>query len=148
MGKYKGKKGTPANVIPQGKLQRYANRVNGLMGKNGGKITPLQIVKDAENHRSPLHEYFEWDNSKAAHEWRLQQARVLLGAVVQVVVVSGKRKEHRSFFNVHDVVTKEKVYVTLETAIKTKSYRDELIDKIIRHLGESQSLLGLFKSQK
>ena len=39
-----------------------------------GTITPAQLVTAARNPKSPGHAYFEWDDSKAAHAWRLTQA--------------------------------------------------------------------------
>lgn len=47
-----------------------------------GKITAARVVEIARDHSSPLHSWFEWDDSKAAEAHRLQQARTLLRAVV------------------------------------------------------------------
>ena len=43
-----------------------------------GKLTPEQIVKAAENPKSALHRCFEWDDAKAAHCFRVEQAREIL----------------------------------------------------------------------
>jgi len=40
------------------------------------------VVEHARDKTSPLHGEFEWDNKKAGHEYRLQQARTLIRAVV------------------------------------------------------------------
>ena len=47
-----------------------------------GKLNPTLIVAEAQNWKSPLHKYFDWDNQEAAHRWRLFQARMLIRAVV------------------------------------------------------------------
>lgn len=49
-----------------------------------GELTPVDVVKDARNPNSPLHPFFEWDDSEAAEQYRLQQARGLIRAVVAV----------------------------------------------------------------
>jgi hypothetical protein len=45
---------------------------------NDGKLKPVDVVKNAKNPQSPLHKYFVWDDTKAAHEYRLWQARELI----------------------------------------------------------------------
>lgn len=41
----------------------------------GGVFTASDIVDRARNESSPLHAGFEWDDTAAAHEHRLEQAR-------------------------------------------------------------------------
>lgn len=47
-------------------------------------ITPEAVVGDAQPKESPLHDHFEWNNKVAAHEYRLDQARALVRAVLFV----------------------------------------------------------------
>lgn len=49
-----------------------------------GELTPKDVVEDARNDNSPLHAYFEWDDGEAAENYRLQQARGLIRAVVAI----------------------------------------------------------------
>jgi hypothetical protein len=46
-----------------------------------GRLTPEDVVKSAARKTSPLHEYFEWDEKKAAKKYRLMQARQLIRSV-------------------------------------------------------------------
>jgi hypothetical protein len=48
-------------------------------------LTPANVLKEAKKKGSALHSDFEWDNEKAAHEYRLVQARQMIRAVVLVV---------------------------------------------------------------
>lgn len=57
-----------------------------LREKFKGELTPKDVVDDAKNHNSPLHSFFEWSDGEAAEQWRLQQARGLIRAVVAVFV--------------------------------------------------------------
>ena len=42
---------------------------------HAGEFSPLAFVGEAEKGSHPAHQYFQWDNKKASHEWRLWQAR-------------------------------------------------------------------------
>jgi hypothetical protein len=46
-----------------------------------GRPDPQKVVIAATDKSSPLHRYFEWDDGKAAHQHRLDQARRLIGSV-------------------------------------------------------------------
>jgi len=47
-------------------------------------VTPEQVVERARDEASALHRYFEWDDSAAAHEYRIVQARRVLRLCVTV----------------------------------------------------------------
>lgn len=51
--------------------QRVYDEITGI----GDRATPKQIVDRARDKTSELHKCFEWDDSKAAERWRLEQAR-------------------------------------------------------------------------
>jgi len=55
-----------------------------------GELTPEDVLADAKHDNSPLHDYFEWTDTDAAHQFRLQQARGLIRAVVAVYVSPDK----------------------------------------------------------
>lgn len=57
-----------------------------LRERSKGELTPQDVLADAKNHNSPLHSFFEWDEGIAAEQYRLQQARGLIRAVVAVYV--------------------------------------------------------------
>jgi hypothetical protein len=57
-----------------------------LRSKFKGELTPEDILADARHSNSPLHSFFEWDDGAAAEQFRLQQARGLIRAIVAVYV--------------------------------------------------------------
>ncbi len=139
---YKSRKGSRIN---DKEAKVCGKRINQLMKQKAGKIKPIDVVEDAKNKSSPLHAFFEWNDTKASYEYRLQQARDLVANIVEVVIVEGKPSEQRSFFNVIDEETSQRVYVTLKTAIEEDNYRIQLINKIITHLENTTILLKMFK---
>lgn len=50
-----------------------------------GRLTATDVVEDARGVKSPLHPLFEWDDEKAAHEHRLDQARALIREVMVTI---------------------------------------------------------------
>ena len=67
-----------------------------------GTIRPSMVVNVAENPSSPLHTLFEWDDTEAAKEHRLHQARQVLGCLAYVVVTKPQHEpmEVRAIANV------------------------------------------------
>jgi hypothetical protein len=57
-----------------------------------GELTPEDVLSDAKHDNSPLHSFFEWDNTAAAHQHRLAQARGLIRSVVAIYVDEEKQK--------------------------------------------------------
>jgi hypothetical protein len=56
------------------------------LAAEGGGVQPERIISAASQPSSPIHSYFEWDNTAAGHQWRLNQARALCGGLRRVVV--------------------------------------------------------------
>jgi hypothetical protein len=46
-----------------------------------GALNPVLVVDTARDPGHPLHSRFDWDDTVAAHKWRLEQASQLLRAV-------------------------------------------------------------------
>lgn len=69
-----------------------SNELQRLADIHGGTLQPRTVVHAARDEASPLHSSFEWNDSDAAEQWRLQQARMLIRAVV-VYEETGKGKQ-------------------------------------------------------
>ena len=52
-----------------------------------GRLSPSQVVNEARNIHSPLHEVFVWDDTVAAEKYRIVQARQLIRSFKIVVHV-------------------------------------------------------------
>lgn len=85
------------------------------------------VVKDATNPRSLLHKYFLWDNTKAAHLYRLVSARQLIRDV-RVVHRTMTRAYHVPVY-VRDVRTLGYVRVKV---VKGRQDRDVLLARELR----------------
>lgn len=50
-----------------------------------GDCKPEEIVEFAEDEETELHKCFEWDDTKAAQRWRVQQARIVCNSLTVIV---------------------------------------------------------------
>lgn len=54
-----------------------------------GRLTPAEVLEEARNPESPLHDQFTWDDTEAAEKYRLGQAsRLIVRLRVNVTVHS------------------------------------------------------------
>lgn len=113
-----------------------------------GKITPEIIVNASRPTDSPLHQYFNWDDEKAAEQWRMQQARILLNNIEVEIISGGGQKEYMAVYEVgvqstyKHIATLDKTDIeTVKANIKaeimywqTKLKRYQNFDKVIQAL--------------
>lgn len=100
--------------------QEVGEAIDQLANSKGGRpLTPDEIVAAAEDPRSPLHELFEWDNRKAAYNWRKSQARDITGALVIVSTLpSGtKVRDSRAYVSVEKQDDEKRGYVHVSRAV-------------------------------
>jgi uncharacterized protein (DUF2344 family) len=51
----------------------------------GGILYPKHVVDFARNENTELHSHFEWEDSIAAENWRIWQARQIIKVVVTII---------------------------------------------------------------
>lgn len=71
----------PGGSIPQGRAQEVGEMLAVMEGKYG-EVSPQRVVDEARNEEHPLHGDFEWDDTTAAHEYRLKQARTIIRCIM------------------------------------------------------------------
>jgi len=92
----------PGAKIKRTDIQRIGEVFEQLKASGSGVLTAARVVQEAINPQSPLHAYFQWDNRKAAHAYRLQQAQYLLRSIEVVIQEKGKAVALRAFYPVTD----------------------------------------------
>ena len=103
-------------------------------------ITPEEILEKAKNKKSELHKCFEWDDTKAAYQYRLQQARTIM---CNLVIVHEEIQERpRAFYN----LTFEKAEYHPTTLILKKP--DEYEALLQKAHGELKSFQQKYKMLK
>ena len=112
------------------------NRVKAELDKLAvdGKLTAQAVVDAAREESSPLHGYFEWDDNKAANEYRLLQARKLIRVVVQPCEPLDNQPMHVYQSLVTDRVVPGGGYRTTEAILSTEAWRNTLLEQAKREL--------------
>ena len=78
-------------TIPEAtKKEIIAPVLEAIRTKHNGLLIADHVVDEARKKNSPLHPYFNWDDTKAAHQYRLWQARQLI-TVVTVKLPNARR---------------------------------------------------------
>jgi hypothetical protein len=69
--------------------ERLAEELQKLEQENG-RLDPEDVVRVARRRSHPLHPYFEWSNTRAAHAYRVDQARALIREVKVRITVENR----------------------------------------------------------
>lgn len=104
-----------------------------IASRNGGVLLPQKVVKAAEPKTSVLHSEFTWDDSTAAYEYRLWQARSLINVCVEYIQTNGDKREMRVFVSLRQ--DREKGgYRLLENVVSRKSFRVQLLEDALAEM--------------
>lgn len=93
-----------------------------------GQFTPQQVVDAARPKNSPLHEYFEWNDSAAAELYRLNQAR----KIIQCLVVDIEGEEIREFHNVFVKEEDRRMYVRADRAMRAEPLWKQVLETALQ----------------
>ena len=95
-----------------------------------GRLHALAVVEFADDPNTALHSYFEWDSNRAAHEYRLEQARHLIRT--RVVILPRDNKPIRAFVHLESDQGSGGGYREIEVVLRTKKLRDQLLEQALR----------------
>ena len=102
------------------------------------KLTAEQLLAEATGASSPLHPAFEWDDAKAAYQFRLTEARHLLRSIQYAIETSDGEVKGRSTTLVERVFHSGKYYyAAVKPREVVKEYKmdcDRMAGLAIRHL--------------
>lgn len=77
--------------------ERIATELSKIAQKNDGILKPETVIEEAKPKNHPLHNDFEWDDTKAGYKYRLEQARYMIRMCVTVVESNNQLKEYPTF---------------------------------------------------
>lgn len=111
--------------------QEVQDELKRIHDRDGG-LEPAVVLDEARDEGSILHGLFEWDDAKAGHQFRLDQARGIIR--VAVVVIS----------EVSNAPVRE--YININDEQRGRAYRETqsvLTDKRLYELAKRDALLQL-----
>lgn len=112
-----------------GKLtaEKAAKELERISEEHNHELKPEYVVADAVRKSSPLHKVFEWDDTKAAEKYRLQQARHLMNHIRIEVVNENIECRLSAFVHVKKDEKSQRTYVPLQhVVLNDYAYKDML----------------------
>jgi hypothetical protein len=102
---------------------------------HNGILKAEDVVDAARPVNSPLHASFCWDDTKAAEQWRLHQARNLIRVVVTILPVENTLQEVDVYCSLdRDRRLPGGGYRTLVSVLNDKQLRAELLKEACRDM--------------
>lgn len=101
------------------------NCLRDIADKNGGVLLPEDVVEEASDKRHPLHSKFNWDNTDAAHQYRIWQARQLISVSVQVI--DQNTDPSRTFVSLSTDRSEKGGYRLMATVMNDDQMREQLL---------------------
>lgn len=94
-----------------------------------GRMTPDKIIDLAKSKKSIIHKYFEWDDTSAAHMYRMEQARHMIRAIY--VEIQGQTV--RAYENVH-IKDVGQVYQDIGTILDIPDLSKQIVESALKEL--------------
>lgn len=125
----------PGSRAPEGIDADSVGRALEKIGRqNDGVIKPFAVVEAARPEKSPLHDCFEWDDNKAAEQFRIEQARGLIRSIRVIVKVSNAETVPvRAFLHVKETECGGG-YVEIRTVMRTPAFQQQVLESALSEL--------------
>jgi len=106
-----------------------------MVVEHDNKLEPEVVVSEASSPLHPMHNLFEWDDTVAAEQHRLQQARTLLRSIIVTII----RPKHANVVTNLVVSTeksgpRDRCYSTTEYALNDPELRAQVLGQALREL--------------
>jgi hypothetical protein len=134
MNKFKPVKGSRLN---EKQAQRYGEHIQCLEEQHGG-VTPKIVLEDAKDAASPLHDWFEWNDSVAAERYRITQAAYILRSINVIVEETETRAFQPVTVTVSDEVDEDAAnhrYLSISVVLADEEKRKQLLRDALAQLG-------------
>lgn len=127
MAEYQWRVGFPHKRVDPQKVGNFLDKMPAL--------TAESIVAAAQKPRNPMHRLFEWNDTTAAKEYRLSQARNIVGAVVVVFEdEESQERTTRAFVNITD--DGDRRYRSVAAVMSDNALKEKLLKRGLRELQE------------
>jgi hypothetical protein len=103
--------------------------------RNGGKLTPDILLAEAAAPKSPLRKHFEWNDARAAHAFRLEQAGYMIRSIEVYVPMRPKGEEvaMRAYVSVTSD-EEDRSYISIVDALSDPGTRAQVVSRARREL--------------
>lgn len=98
------------------------------------QLTAEVVVEDARDPSAPTHKCFEWDDTEAAKQHRLNQARYVLRCIVTEVDVPGGKGPVSTRAFVRTIENNESGYNSVQVVLDSPSLREQVLAQALSEL--------------
>ena len=135
----------------------YKTELEQIRSEHGGVLRAADVVEYARDPETALHQRFEWNDTKAAEQYRLWQARELIRVVVQTrpandaatrvyVSLADDRRNDGGGYRTLDEVMRSK---TMREALLKQAHADMVrFETTYRQLSELASVIAAMRSAR
>jgi len=113
-----------------------------------GALTPEDVLTEARKRTSPLHGFFTWDDTEAARQWRLAEARELIRSVtVTYIGTDASSRTVRAFVHYGEAHTYEAMARVLANDEKRAALLTQALAELAicrRKYADLKELAGVF----
>lgn len=100
-----------------------------------GRLAAPTVVAEATPKNAPLHPYFEWDDRKAAHQHRVEQARTLIQSVeIEMTQTDGTRVPVPAYVSLRGRRGDNKGYMSTQDVFSDRELRAMLLREALDDL--------------
>jgi hypothetical protein len=136
------------------KREEIIGELEKIRREDDGILRPERVVEVATDPGHPLHQQFEWDDTIAGQQWRLQQARHMINVCVTIIpktetandvyvsLVSDRTKAGGGYRTMVDVLSKKELREQLLGQALTE------LDEMERKYHELKELAGVFAAAR
>lgn len=103
--------------------------------KHGGLLTEEAILVEARSSKHPLHDRFTWNNTRAAKQWRLEEARTLIRSVY--ITIERPRQQSvtvRAYASLPSDREAQGGYRAITDVLSNKALRKEMLETALAEL--------------
>ncbi len=126
--------------------EKVGKAIEEIAERNKNEVTPAQVVEEARDKRSPLHNCFDWNNKDAANKYRLHQARMLISSLVVEIAIN-EPEQVRAFINI-SIPTEGNSYCSISTVVNNEAKIELVIMDARRRMVSLAKQLAVFERLK
>lgn len=100
--------------------------------KKEGALTSQNVLESARSEKSPIHSLFEWDDTKAAEQYRLKQAAQIICNLTVEIETDDKPIECRAYMDISEA--KVGSFINVQSAFQSEESRDVVLRRALNEL--------------
>lgn len=121
--------------------QEVGRTLEVIRRENDNHLTSEAVLEAAEDVRSPLHEFFDWDDKAAAKKHRMGEASKLI-ASIEVIYPETNHEPVSYYCSVKKMGAAKPSFIPVKIAMNTPYFRNQLLNDAIENFEKMKRKFG------